>query len=315
VATARRTRAVAVGLSLFAAFLWSTYYVFVLKATPGAAPSAILVYPFLFGGAGYIVWTYLRHEGASFVREWASPSAWLRIALLVGMQVGVLAATYLTGPVDAALLSLIGDVVVTPIVVATLLGIHREHIATPLFAVGLVLSFVGGSLAIAGGQRLEAVPPLGWLVVPVVPITVALFFLLTARANERAPASAVLAQSMTAAGLVLLIAAPLFPGGWAGLAHVGPIPLLLLFGCGLTSFFLADVLYFLAIAQVGLVIPPMLMTGIPVFTLILSATLLGIGLPILGVLGIPIAIVGALLALRGGAEPSGRSGGAAVPDA
>jgi len=49
----------------------------------------------------------------------------------------------------------------------------------------------------------------------------------------------------------------------------------------------------------------MLMTAIPVFTLLLSAGLLGIGLPLVGVLGIPVAVAGGLLALRGesSAEP------------
>jgi drug/metabolite transporter (DMT)-like permease len=108
----------------------------------------------------------------------------------------------------------------------------------------------------------------------------------------------VVAQSTLAAGLVFLIAAPLFPGGWGGLVSIAPVPALLLALCGLTSFFLADVLYFMAISEVGLVIPPMLMTAIPVFTLLLSAGVLGIALPIVGVLGIPVAVIGGVLALR-----------------
>ena len=303
-ANARSDRALAVALALSAAFCWATYYLFVLWATPAATPSAILAYPFLFGGGGYAIWAFTRGAGRAFLGEWRSPSAYLRIGLLVGMQVGVLAATYLTGPVDAALLSLIGDVVVTPIIVATILGIHREHIATPLFAAGLALSVLGGSLAIAGGRRLESIPPVGWIVVPAVPVLVALFFLLTARANERAPSSAVVAQSMLAAGLVMVALAPVFPGGWRGLVDVPLAPLLLLVACGVSSFFVADAVYFEAIRRVGLVIPPMLMTGIPVFTLILSASVLGIGIPLLGALGIPIAVVGALLTLRGGPDPS-----------
>ena len=312
---ARSARVLAVAFSLVAAFCWATYYVFVLWATPGATPSAILVYPFIFGGIGYTLWAVARRQGRAFLGEWRSPSAYLRVSLLVGMQVGVLAATYLTGPVDAALLSLIGDVVVTPIIVATILGIHREHIATPLFAAGLVLSVIGGSLAIAGGRRLEAIPPLGWLVVPAVPVLVAVFFLLTARANERVPANAVLAQSMLGAAVGMVLLAPLLPGGWGGLVRVPPVPLALLAACGVSSFFLADALYFEAIARVGLAIPPMLMTGIPVFTLLLSATLLGIGLPLLGLLGIPIAVVGALLTLSGGPRASDPSGGASAPGA
>ena len=225
--------------------------------------------------------------------------AYVRTGLLFGMQVSVLAATYLTGPVDASLLSLIGDVVLTPIVVALLLGAYRSHIATPLFALGLVISLAGGTMAIVGGQSLSAVHGWGWLAVPGVTLTVAFYFLLTARANRTMPPSAVVGQSMLAAGLLIVLVAPVFPGGWTGLVTVAPVPAVLLLLCGLTSFFLAPALYFLALDKVGLVIPPMLMTAIPVFTLLLSAGVLHIALPLLGVLGIPVAVLGAILALRG----------------
>jgi drug/metabolite transporter (DMT)-like permease len=297
-----RGRGVAVVLSLIAALGWASYYIFVLRITPGTAPSAILVYPFLIGGVAYAAWAVGTGDARAFVRLWRDPGSYLRTGLLVGMQFSVLAATYLTGPVDASLLSLIGDVVATPLIVAILLGRHREQIRSRLFAVGLVLSLAGGTMAIVGGQSLTAVKGWGWLAVPAVPLTVAFYFLLTARANERAPATAVVGQSMLAAGVVTLLLAPLVPGGWSGVASVAPGPFLILVVTGLTSFFLAPALYFIALHRVGLVIPPMLMTGIPVFTLFLSAIVLGLALPLVAVLGIPVAVVGAVLTLR--AEPS-----------
>jgi len=299
VAVGRRTLVGAIVASILSALLWSTYYLFVLWVTPGTAPSAILAYPFVVGGVVYAGWAVATGHGRAFASLWADPMAYGRVALLFGMQASVLAATYLTGPVDASLLSLIGDVVLTPIVVALLLSAYRAHIATPLFAVGLVVSLAGGTMAIVGGESLAGVQGWGWLCVPGVPITVAAYFLLTARANRTLPASAVVGQSMLAAGAFFLLAAPLFPGGWSGLGAVSTIPLVLLVMCGFTSFFLAPALYFLALDEVGLVIPPMLMTGIPVFTLLLSAWVLGIALPLIGVLGIPVAVVGAVLALRG----------------
>ncbi len=303
-------RPFAILLSLAAAFGWATYYIFVLALTPGTTPVAILVYPFLFGGVAYAAWTVAEGHGAAFLRAWREPAAYLRTALLVGMQLSVLAATYLTGPVDASLLSLIGDVVATPLIVAFLLGVHTEHIRTPVFAIGLLLSLAGGTMAIVGGQSLSVVHDWGWLVVPVVPLTVALYFLLTAQANARAPASAVVAQSMLAAALMTAAISFAIPGGYPGLVVTAPVPLLLLLVTGVTSFFLAPALYFIALGKVGLVIPPMLMTGIPVFTLLLSAVVLGIGLPLLGVFGIPVAVVGALFTLRGesGDERTGSAG-------
>jgi len=309
VATGGGLRTTAIVLSLTAAFLWATYYLFVLWATPGARPSAVLAYPFVFGGVAYAGWAFARGQGPAFLRLWKQPAAYGRTALLVAMQVSVLAATYLAGPVDASLLSLIGDVVLTPIVVAYLLGIGREHVHTSLFAAGLLLSLAGGTMTIVAGETLSAVSAWGWLVVPAVPIAVAFYFLLTARENTRSPPGAVVGQSMLAAALVLVVAAPLFPGGWAGLAAVGLVPLALLALTGVTSFFLAPLCYFSAIDRVGLIVPPMLMTGIPVFTLLLSTLVLGIGHPLLAVLGIPVAVGGGVLALRGGTEPAATGAG------
>jgi hypothetical protein len=305
VAVSRRTWAWAIFASVLSAFFWATYYLFVLWVTPGTAPSAILAYTFVAGGVAYTGWAVVSGHGRTFVALWADRMAWVRIGLLAGMQVSVLAATYLTGPVDASLLSLIGDVVLTPLLVALLIASYRPQIATPLFAVGLVVSLAGGTMAILGGQSLAAVHGWGWLAVPGVPIFVATYFLLTARANRTLAPSAVVAQSTLAAGLVFLLAAPLFPGGWGGLVSIAPVPALLLALCGLTSFFLAPALYFLALNEVGLVIPPMLMTAIPVFTLLLSASVLGIALPIVGVFGIPVAVIGGVLGLRAqsAAEP------------
>ncbi len=292
-------RTFAIALSLAAAFAWATYYVFVLWASPAARPSAVLVYPFLVGGAVYAGWAATHGAGRAFLRLWTEPGAWVRTGLLLGMQLSVLAATYLTGPVDASLLSLIGDVVATPVIVAFLLGAQREHVTTPRFALGLLLSLAGGALAIVGGRSLAAIPPLGWLVVPAVPLTVAFYFLLSARARTTAPLAAVVSQSMLAAGVVALPLSFLLPGGAAALATVPPVPFLLLVVTGLTSFFLAPVLYFEAIERAGLILPPMLMTGIPVFTLVLSAAFLGLLPTAVALLGIPIAVVGGTLALAG----------------
>ena len=297
------SKTVAIVLSVAASLAWAMYYIFVLAISPGTRPSAIMAYPFLIGGAAYFVWSCTEHHARAFWSMWRDPQAWVRTALLVVMQLSVLAATYLTGPVDASLLSLIGDVVATPLVVAFILGAYREQIRTAWFAVGLTLSLAGGTMAIVGGRSLSAVPAAGWLVVPTVPITVAFYFLLCARANVRTPASVVVGQSMLASGLVLVLLAPAIPGGWAGLVAVGPASSwALLAALGLTSFFLAPVIYFIAIARAGLVIPPMLMTGIPVFTLLLSATVLHLGLPLIAALGIPVAVAGGLLTLRGEAS-------------
>jgi drug/metabolite transporter (DMT)-like permease len=295
----RRYLGGAVGLPLGAALLWASYYIFVLGVTPGTAPSAVLALPFLVGGLAYAGWAYAHGHGAAFVALWTQPAAYVRVALLMGMQLSVLASTYLAGPVDTSLLSLIGDVVLTPIVVAAWFAGYRGRFGSRVLWLGMGLCIVGGGLAIAGGGGLVAVRSWGYLIVIAIPVTVAFFFLASARANEQAPATAVVGQSMLAAGIVGVAIAPLLPGGLAGVAHVAPLPFGLLVATGLTSFFIAPAMYFDSIRRVGLVIPPLLMTGIPVFAGILGWAILGIAIPPLGIVGIPVAVVGAILALRG----------------
>jgi drug/metabolite transporter (DMT)-like permease len=300
-----RGRLAAATLALVAAFLWSTYYLFVLAVSPAARPSAVLFYPFLGGGVAYALWVVGHGNGRRLGAAFAQARAYLRVGLLLGMQLSVLAATYLTGPVDASLLSLLGDVVATPVVVAALFREHRGELGSPLLVAGLLLSLAGGTLAIVGGHGLSAVHDLSWAVVVVVPVTVAFFFVLSARAGTGAPVSVVVGQSMIAAAVVSAALAPLLPGGPEGLVEIGARPLLLLLANGLASFFVAPLLYFRSIERAGLVFPPMLMTGIPVFTLLLSAALLGIAPAFLALLGVPVAAAGGIVALAAGArEPT-----------
>jgi drug/metabolite transporter (DMT)-like permease len=202
---------------------------------------------------------------------------------------------------------LIGDVVATPILAALVLGAHRLQLRSPRFVVGLLLCLTGGSMAIAGGHVLGAIPPLGWIVVPAVPLSVAGYVLLAARASERSPASAVVGQSVLASGLVLVVLAPAIPGGWSGLVPEGWEPWTILTALGMTSFFAAPLLYFAAIGRAGLFLPPMLMTGIPVFTLLLSAIFLHLSLPLIALLGIPVAVMGGVLVIRGISASDGQA--------
>jgi drug/metabolite transporter (DMT)-like permease len=295
----RRYAAVAVGLPLAAAFLWASYYIFVLGVTPGTRPSAVFVYPFLFGGAAYTLWCYAQGHGRAMLRLWSQPVSYLRVGLWLGMQLSVLASTYLAGAVDTSLLSLIGDVVLTPIIVALWFLAYRGRFRSPLLWVGMSLCILGGGLAIVGNHGLTAVHDWGYVVIVAVPLTVAFFYLSSAKENERTPPSAVVGQAMLTAGAISLVLTPLLPGGVAGLITVAPVPLALLMATGLTSFFLAPALYFASIREVGLVVPPMMMTGIPVFAAILSWGVLGIAIPVIGIVGIPIAVAGAVIALRG----------------
>jgi drug/metabolite transporter (DMT)-like permease len=297
----------AIAFPLTAAFLWAAYYIFVLAVTPAARPSAVFALPFLFGGAAYTVWCYAEGNARALLRLWLQPEAYVRVALLLGMQLSVLASTYLAGPVDTSLLSLIGDVVLTPIIVAAWFVTYRGRLGAPLLWLGMSLCLVGGGLAIVGNHGLTALHGVGYVVLIAIPFTVAAFFLACARENERSPPSAVVGQAMLAAGVVGVAISPALPGGTPGLLALTPWIVLILAATGLTSFFLAPALYFESLRRAGLVVPPMMMTGIPVFAALLTWGVLGMAIPLIGILGIPVAVAGALLALR--AETAGGNAG------
>ncbi|MFZ0700110.1 MAG: DMT family transporter [Thermoplasmata archaeon] len=298
-----RGRSIAIVLATLAAFLWSTYYVFVLWLAPSTAPSAVLIWPFVVGGGLFALYAVANGHGAAFCKLWADPAAWLRILFAVGMQISTLAATYTAGPIDTSLLALIGDVVVAPLVLTVLYLEGRDRLRSREFIAGLSLSVVGGALTIVGGHAIA--PITGWavLVIPVLPITVAMYFVMTARAARTVPISALNAQAFLGAGIVLLFLAPLLPGGTAGLFVLDPTTTGLLVVLGAITFFVAPLCYFLAVEKAGLILTALLMASIPVFTLALSVGVLGIVPTLLGALGVPVALLGAIFAIQGNHPP------------
>lgn len=304
-----RRLAGAAGLALLAAFVWATYYFFVLGA-PGVPPSGLLIDPFLAGGLGLLALAGARGELGWTRRLLREPATAYRAALLVVMQVSVLAATYLAGPVDTALLSLLGDVVLTPIALGLLYAEGRGRFRSPLFVSGLVASTAGASLVIVAGAQAEALTGWAWVVTPVVPVAVALYFLYTARGNRETPMVPLVGVTTLVAAGWGAVVSPLLPGGVPGL-WPGSLPgVALVVVLGLTSFALGPFLYFRAIERAGLLLPAVLMTAIPVFTLALDVAIDRTVPPLLALLGIPLAVAGAFLALRGPhAAWAGRAGG------
>ncbi|MCI4339774.1 MAG: DMT family transporter [Thermoplasmata archaeon] len=284
-------------LAVAAAFIWATYYIFVLSV--GSAPAAILTWPFLAAGLVFLALAAYEGRVREFVALFRSPMAYVRSALLIGMQVSVLASTYVAGPVDTSLLSLVGDAALTPVLLIALYREGADRARSPFFLGGLALSIAGATLTILGGNAVETVHGVGWLVAPTVPITVAFYFLLSARASLTTPLSGIVGQSMLVAGVGTLLLSPLLPGGAPGLGVGSARDALLLVGLGLTSFFLADVFYFKAIELAGIFLPALLMATIPVFTLLVAVLVLGQSSTWLALAGIPIAVGGGLLALRG----------------
>jgi drug/metabolite transporter (DMT)-like permease len=298
-----RRRLLAVGLALISAFLWAAYYAFVLGLSPGVPPSGLLFWPFAFGGLGYLGWVVVGRHGGAFRQLFRSPAAWGRVGLLLTMQLAVLAETFLAGPVDTSLLSLLGDVVITPFLVMVALNEGRHRARDPWFLGGVVAATLGATLTILASGTVRPLTDAAAGVAVVVPFVVAVYFLSAAQENRRLPTSAVVAHATLFAAVSALLVLALVPGGYAGLGIPSPTAGVLLAALGLTSFFVAPALYFRAIEEAGIVLPAVLMSSIPVFTVLLSAVLFREIPPLLAILGIPLAVAGAVVALQGAHPP------------
>ncbi|HEV2166849.1 MAG TPA: DMT family transporter [Thermoplasmata archaeon] len=298
-----RATLVAVALALLAAFLWASYYPLVLGVHPADAPSGLLALPFLVGGLAFTAVAIGRGEAAELGRLWRDPAAWGRTGLLVTMQLAVLASTYLTGAVDTSLLSLLGDVVVTPVLLVVLFSEGSERVRSWGFLGGIAACTAGSALTIVVGGSAH---PIGGWGVPLalgVPPLIALYFLGMARACRTHPTSAVGGQATLAAGVVGLALTPLLPGGLGGVLPPSWGAALAAVAIGIAAFFLGPLCYFLAIERTGIVLPAVLMATIPLFTLLFAWTVLGTVPPWLGLAGIPLACAGAFVALRGEHDP------------
>ncbi|HEV2520165.1 MAG TPA: DMT family transporter [Thermoplasmata archaeon] len=299
----RRSTGLASAMALLAALLWASYYPLVLGVHPSAAPSALLAIPFLLGGGAFSLNAVLRGEGTALARLWLDVRAWGRVGLLVAMQVSVLAATYLTGAVDTSLLSLLGDVVATPFFLVLLFGEGSSRVRSGVFWGGITLCTAGAGLTIVVGGGARSIGGWGIPFAVVVPTLIAFYFLFMARACRTAPTSAVGGHATLGAGLVSVAIAPLLPGGFSGLLPPTLAAGVAAGAIGIAAFYLGPGLYFLAIERAGIVLPAVLMATIPLFTLGFAWLVLGAVPTLLGLVGIPIAVGGAFVALRGEHDP------------
>ena len=294
-----RGRSTATTLALASALAWASYYVFVLWLAPLTSPAVVIVYPFLVGGVLFLLWAVARGETTSFLALWRDPMAYVRILLAVVMQVASLAGTYSAGPIDTSLLALLGDVVLVPLLLMVLFREDLELARTPWFLAGVFLCLLGGGLTIVGGNTLTPVSGYTVLIVPAIPLSIGLYFLLMARAARTAPLASVNAQAMLGSGVVSAALTPLFPAGTSSLGIDSAVGVGLLLALGVAVYFLAPFFYFAAIERGGLVPTAILMSLIPAFTLVLTITVLGIAPNLIAAFGIPMAIVGAFFALEG----------------
>jgi drug/metabolite transporter (DMT)-like permease len=215
------------------------------------------------------------------------------------MQLLVIVATYGIGAVDTSLLTLVGDVVLTPVLVMALFREGRERLRSGLFVVGVLFCTLGAGLAIIGGGATRSITGGEWAVAVTIPFAIAGYFVWTARVGRTVPTAALVTHATLGAALVAFLIAPLLPGGAGALGVHDPLDLTLLAVNGVLTFFVGPWLYFRAIRMIGLILPSVLMATIPVFTVLLGIALERAIPPWLGAVGIPLAVLGAYLAMRG----------------
>lgn len=301
-AAALQRRPQAVAFALLAAFLWASYYLFILELKGSISFSALMAWPFLVGGVVYALWAAGRGELPHLVLAFGEGGTWLRVLLFYGTQLLVLGIALAGGPVDSALLSLVGDVILSPLLARAVVGEGQGLLSSPGFLVGMLLSASGATLTIVQGGSAEPLVGLILIGALVLPFILAVYFVSAAGANRDHPISSVAGGAALGAAGVSFLLAPLTPGGWAGL-WIGPVPLLLLAVCGIVTFFVGPELYFRAIRKAGLTLPALLMAAIPVFTLGFTVLVTGTLPSLLGLLGIPVAALGALFAVRATGDP------------
>lgn len=300
------TRRIGIAVSAMAALLWASYYLIVLEL-PGSSDLPILVLPFLVGGLGFGALSVVQapSEGRRILRIMGTPGGVLRALILLVMQADVIASTRLAGAVDTSLVTLVADVIVTPILLYIIWREGGRHIHQRIFWAGVALSALGASLTILAGGSAEALTALSALLLVPLPFLVSFYFLLMVKAAATEPMASVVSSGSILAFLigavgVLALQGPAGLGVGLSAEDLGLIALL-----GLTSFFLAPWAFFWAAEKLSIVIPAVLQAAIPLFTLILVVLALHYSAPLLAIIGIPVAMVGSYLAVT---EPPGHRG-------
>ncbi len=215
------TSRIAVVLSVTAAFLWASYYFIALAIAPQISLAELIVLPFLIGGVAYAAISARQGSLPAYAQLLREPRSWGRASLYAGIQLTVVAVTLYSGPVDTALLTLVGDVLLTPLVAATLYGHGRRQVMAVAFWVGVVFVSAGAALTIISAGAAE--PLRGYALVDgiLLPAFIALYFVMSAEAARTQPADAIVGATCIQAGVLVLILTPFVGGALGGWSHRG----------------------------------------------------------------------------------------------
>lgn len=286
-----------------AAFVWSTYYVFVISIDV-LDPLSLFFYPALFGGVLFALYgLYARGKipRPSMKRDYLLPgvgysSSQLLIVLSTVVNGGVLTSTFI----------LLGDTILSPLIVY-LIGRGRFKPNPGLLFAGMAVLVTSAAVLTLFGGTIGARSMYGIVLLLLIPPALSLFFVYT---NERIMAEG-MAEILTPAFLsssLFVLAYVLFTGRTHPVAFGSASDLAVLFVIGATSMFLGYILFFKASRMTGFTLSSILMALIPPFTLILGVIFLGLLATAVSVLLIILAAFGAILCTLAFAEESGVGG-------
>ncbi|HYK93024.1 MAG TPA: hypothetical protein VEY07_03155 [Thermoplasmata archaeon] len=289
----------ALGAAGAAAVLWGTYYLFVLSLPSSENLALILLTPVIGGAITLGAALVIDRPGVAGLRAAILDPRVLAAGLFfLGFQFGAVYSTRIVGAVNTSLLVLGSDVVGTPLLVTAVLRHGGRALRSPGFLVGVVVIAAAGSLTIVAGGSPE---PLSWstlaLGVPLFLVS-SLFIVTTDSANRRRPI------------LVVLGVGPIVVSGLASLAAIGLVGVPAVVGAtdlrsgttllalSITNYTLAPVLFFWSARRIALVLPSILQAAIPVVTLAYVGFLGLQPVTAVGLVGVPLAFLGASLAVR-----------------
>ncbi|MDE1821723.1 MAG: DMT family transporter [Euryarchaeota archaeon] len=280
-----------------AAFIWASYYI-LLVLLPRVPTPTVIVVPFLVAGSAFLVGHpgRLRRGAATLLRRLPTPAGIALGLIFLILQIDVVLATRLTGAVDAALVTLLADVVATPLLVFALLRQDADRFRSVAFWGGVAVAALGAVGTIFAGGSGRPLTLAGAASLIPLPFLVAVFFVWVNEESRSTPAGEVLGAAALLAGFVGLAGGVLLFGpGWTS-APLAPAQWAALLAMGLSSFYLAPWAYFWAAQRTSILVPAVLQALIPVFTLVLVAALIA-PVPWIAWVGVPLAFGGSAVAV------------------
>lgn len=311
---APRARTLAGLAGTLAAVIWASYYI-LLILLPGVAGTMVVVLPFAVAAVAFLLWHPDRTHGGSpriLLERLATPTGLCLGALFLALQVDVVLATRWAGAVDASLVTLLADVVATPLIVFGLFRQDTERFRSWAFWGGVAVASIGAAGTIVAGGSGEALTRAGILSLLPLPFLIGFYFVWVNEESRHVSSGEVLGAAALAAALLgAVLGSVLFGPSWA-LTSLTPPQWLALVVMGLTTFYLAPFAYFWAARKTSILVPAVLQALIPVFTLLMVA-LLGYHFPWIAWLGVPLAFLGSAIAVLSPVPATGEAHPTAGP--